>query len=133
MKYIAVDIGEKRIGLAVSDESGIIARPLFSIETNNSIFAKFGAVIREEKPDLVIFGLPRHESGEESKAASQIREFAKGIHFEFGVDIDFEDESGTSLEAEKRLKQRGLSVEEIKKEVDAEAAAVILESYLRRS
>lgn len=133
MKYIAFDIGEKRIGLAVSDEAGIIARPLFTVEVGSGLFEKIGAIIETEKPDVAIFGIPRHSSGEEAAEAAQIREFAEGIKNEFNVKIDFEDETGTSIEAERRLKQRGEDYINNKGLVDAEAAAVILEAYLART
>ena len=133
MKYIAFDIGEKRIGVAVSDESGIIARPLLTLFVTDSLFTKIGEIIESEKPETAVFGLPRHESGEAGKAVSEIRQFAKGVGHEYNILVDFEDESGTSIEAEKRLKEVGKNIKEIKEMVDAEAAAVILESYLART
>lgn len=133
MKYLAFDIGTKRVGLAVSDDAGIIARPLFAVEVEAGLFAKIGQVIQAEKPDVAVFGIPRHLSGEEAAEAAQIREFAEGIKNEFNVKIDFEDETGTSLEAERRLKERGEDFINNKGLVDAEAAAIILEGYLART
>lgn len=132
MKYLALDIGEKRVGLAVTDESGIIARPLLTLNVDEGFLEKLGEVLMVQKPNVVILGIPRHQTGEEGKMAGQVRSFAEIIKHEFSVEVDFEDESATSIEAEQRLKSRGLNAEEIKKEVDAEAATIILEAYLAR-
>lgn len=133
MKILALDVGEKRIGVAATDDSGIIARPLFSVSVDHEILTNLGKVVDEEHPEKIILGIPRHQSGEEGMLAEQIREFAKVVEHEFNVQIDFEDESGTSIEAERRLSAQGLNPMEIKENVDAEAAAVILESYLART
>lgn len=132
MKYISLDIGEKRVGVATSDDSGIIASPHSVISVSESFLEDLGKIIKLESPDKVVLGLPRHQNGQESKEAEHIREFAKVIQHEYNVEVDFEDESATSIEAERRLKERGLTPLEIKKQVDAEAAAVILEGYLAR-
>lgn len=133
MKYIAFDIGTKRIGVAVSDESGIIARPLLTLPVRDNLFSEIGHIIDSEKPEMAIFGIPRHQDGKEGEAAAQIREFAKGVGHEYNISVDFEDESGTSIVAEERLKNSGKTEKEIKGLVDAEAACVILESYLART
>lgn len=133
MKYLALDIGEARIGVAASDEDGIITRPLLALSVDHELMERLGKVIDEEKPQKVIFGIPRHASGQEAVVAEEIREFAKGVSLEYNVEVDFEDESATSIEAEKRLKESGKSISEIKKLIDAEAAAIILEAYLART
>lgn len=130
MKYLALDIGEKRIGVAVSDEEGIIARPLLTLSVSPSLMTKLGEIIDKEKPAKIILGLPRHQNGEVSEVAKDIRKFATGIKHEYNVEVDFEDESGTSVEAGRRLREKGLNPFEIKEKVDSEAATIILESYL---
>ena len=133
MKYIAFDIGEKRIGLAVTDESGIVARPLLTLPVGENLFTRLGEVFEAEKPQVAVFGIPRHQNGEESSAADDIRQFAKGVEHEYQIGVVFEDESGTSIEAERRLNARGIKGPKVKEMVDAEAACVILESYLART
>jgi putative Holliday junction resolvase len=130
MKYLSLDIGEARVGVAVTDDSGIIATPLTYLEVSHKILAELGIIIAAEKPNIVIFGIPRHQSGEEAAMAAQIRDFAEVVRNEYNVEVDFEDESGTTLEAEKRLAERKVPREQYRQLVDAEAAAVILESYL---
>lgn len=132
MKYLALDVGEKRIGIARSDDSGIIATPLSVVEVDEAVLANLGKIIEEEQPDCIIFGIPRHADGNESKFAKDIREFAKNVKHEFGVRVDFEDEYGSTKIAEERLREAGKSPREIKKYDDAFAAEVILESYLKR-
>jgi putative holliday junction resolvase len=132
MKYISFDIGSERIGVAVSDESGIIARPLLTLAVEHDLFSKIGEIMEAEKPSVAIFGIPRHQSGDEAASAKHIREFAEGVSHEYSIDVDYEDESGTSIEAERRLKERGVDSRKMKEMVDAEAACVILASYLSR-
>jgi putative Holliday junction resolvase len=120
------------VGIAVSDDSGIVVRPLITLATENAFLARLGEVIESEKPDVLIFGLPRHQSGEVGGMAKEIRELAKGIKHEYNIEVDFEDESGTTLIAEGRMKDAGVALKDMKTKVDAEAATVILESYLDR-
>lgn len=132
MKYLALDMGEKRIGVAKTDDSGIIAIPLGVVEVDKKTMANLGEIIAEEKPDMIILGIPRHANGEVSAFAENVRDFAQGLKHEFHIAIDFEDEFGTTMEANRRLEENGLSRRNIRKVDDAFAAEVILESYLRR-
>lgn len=132
MKYLALDVGERRVGIAVTDDAGIISRPLITLATENSFLERLGEVIEEEKPDLVIFGMPRHQNGEIGGMAKQIKELAKGVKHEYSIEVGFEDESGTTIMAEDRMREAGVALKDMKTKVDAEAATVILESYLAR-
>jgi putative Holliday junction resolvase len=130
LKYLSLDIGEKRIGVAVTDDAGIISRPLMILHTEDNFMERLGEILDVEKPGMIIFGIPRHQNGAEGEMGGQIRELAKGIKHEYNIEVDFEDESGTSVIAEERLREAGKRGEEIKEALDAEAAAIILESYL---
>jgi putative Holliday junction resolvase len=132
MKYLALDIGEVRVGVAVSDDSGIVATPLTFLHVGPKLMSELGELIQTEKPRVLVFGTPRHQNGEEGKMVPQIRAFAEVAKHEYNVEVEFEDESGTTLEAERRLAERKVSQDKYKELVDAEAAAVILESYLAR-
>lgn len=132
MKYLALDVGEKRIGVAATDDAGIIASPLTTLATEDRFMEHLGEIVASQRPDMIIVGLPRHANGDLSDMATQIKELAKGIGHEYNVPVDFEDESGTTVEAEARMKERGIPPKEIKEKVDAEAAAIILEGYLAR-
>jgi len=132
MKYLALDIGDKRTGVAISDDLGITVRPAAVIEVGELFLERLGEIIKNENPDILVVGVPRHQSGDESEKVEQIRKFAKILHHEYNLPVDFEDESATSVEAERRLKEKGMSLQEVKNNVDAEAAAIILEGYLAR-
>lgn len=128
MKYLGLDIGEKKVGVAESD-SGIVASPLSAIEVNNNFMQSLGAIIEAEKPEVVVFGIPRHQDGKESGLAKDIRQLAKGVNHEFGVRVDFADEYGTTKEAEQRLRESGIDERDLKKYDDSMSAVIILENY----
>lgn len=130
MKLLALDFGEKRIGVAVSDEEGIIARPLLTLQVAENLMAELGKIIDDEKPAKIVVGMPRHQSGDFGTHAENVKEFVKGIAHEFGIEVDTQDESLSSIEAEKRLREMGFDIKKVKEMVDAEAAAIILEDYL---
>lgn len=130
MKFLALDFGEKRVGVAVSDEEGIIARPLTVVQVTENLMGELGNIVKEEKPSKIVVGLPRHMSGELGSHAENVKKFAEGLVHEFNLKVDFQDESLTSVEAEKRLREMGFDSKKIKEMVDAEAAALILEDYL---
>ncbi|MCL5093882.1 MAG: Holliday junction resolvase RuvX [Patescibacteria group bacterium] len=131
-KILAVDVGEKRVGVAISDELQILSFPVatFDIETALEDIAN---IIKEEGVKKIIIGLPREMSGKMGEKAKESRSFALELGKKLkGIRIDFEDETGTSLLAEERLKKKGVNFRVEKGRVDAEAAAIILEGYLRK-
>lgn len=131
MKYLALDIGEKVVGVA-SSESGIIATPLLPLKMGEDFMSKLGEIVLAEKPDIIIFGIPTNDNGDESGLAKDIRRLAEGVRHEFNVDVDFEDEYGTTKEAEDILEKIGVPKRDFEKYDDSLAAALILESYLER-
>jgi putative Holliday junction resolvase len=98
-----------------------------------SFMSDLGRVISAEKPEIIVFGVPHHPNGDETAFAKDITKLAEGIKHEFSVEIDFEDEFGTTLEAESRLREMGVAERDISKYDDSMAAVVILESYLARN
>lgn len=131
MKYLALDIGERKVGVAGSD-SGILATPLPPLEMGEKFMRELGQVIEAEKPEIIVFGLPHHTNGDETAFGAEVRLLAEGIKHECGVKIDFEDEFGTTKEAEKRLREMGVAESDLGKYDDSVAAMIILESYLSR-
>ncbi|MDD3481119.1 MAG: Holliday junction resolvase RuvX [Patescibacteria group bacterium] len=128
MKYLGLDIGERTVGVAGSD-SGIVAAPLAPLSMGPSFMSDLGKVIEEERPEVVVFGIPTHADGHENGLARDIHKLAEGVAHEFNVTVDFADEYGTTIEAEKRLKEAGISTRDLKKYDDSLAAALILENY----
>lgn len=131
MKFLALDMGERKVGVAGSD-SGIVATPMPPLTMGPTFMHDLGEVIAAEKPETIVFGLPHHPNGDDTAFAKDVRKLAEGIKHEFGVKIDFEDEFGTTLEAENRLRQMGVAERDLGKYDDSVAAVVILESYLNK-
>ena len=125
---VAVDFGEKRIGLATSDASGLLATPRLTLsrKSDAAAIAALSRFCREADAALVVFGLPRSPEGEESAFASRIRSFASRFARETGLPVRFHEETLTSDEAARRLPRRAR-----RDDLDRTAAAVLLEDYLQ--
>lgn len=132
MRILALDVGKRRIGIAISDPLGITARPHSTIERNKASVEKIQALVNELEAKLVIVGLPLHLNGTEGLQAADVRAFAAklapAIH---PTQIEFRDERLTTVEAEQRLSDRRGDWRKKKNRIDAFAAAGILESYLQ--
>ena len=128
MRVLAVDFGEKRIGLATSDASGQLATPRRTLSRRDDASAarEIARFCREEEVGLVVFGLPRTPEGVESPFASRVRSFARKFSGASGLAVAFHEETLTSREAAARL-EPGAAREDI----DRMAAAVLLEDFLR--
>lgn len=129
MKILGIDVGEKRIGLAVSDELGIRAYELGVVEANN--FAnRLSAILKEHNIEKIVVGRPRSLSGDLGPQAKRIQDFVK-INIEpLNKEIIWEDETLTTAEAKNELLKEGLSIKEIKQKIDVVAAKIILQGYL---
>jgi putative holliday junction resolvase len=124
---LGLDVGEKRIGVAVADTSVRIAVPLETIEVNgNEIEAIAEAVLREGAGTVVI-GYPRNQAGEATAQTDYVEKFAKRLET-IDVALVFQDESLTSVMAEQRLKAYNKPYS--KGDIDAQAATIILQDYL---
>lgn len=130
MRYLALDLGERRIGVALSDALGMVARPLeiFSRTSRKADFAHIGALVAAHQVDVVIVGLPFNMDGSEGRQAAWVRDYSAALAQTLAVPVELWDERLTSEEAEDILRARGKSA--TKGTVDAVAAAVILQSYL---
>ena len=131
MKLIGLDVGTKRIGVAKADSSTKIAVPDGFVNVNGQEFAEIARIARMYSTTTFVVGLPRNNSGEETKQSIYARNFARQLAMSIpNTRIYFEDESLTSVEAEKRLKERKKKYQ--KGEIDAEAASIILQDFLER-
>jgi putative Holliday junction resolvase len=124
-------VGEKRIGLALGDSDTKIAVPAGFIKNDANTAKEIEQIIYSKQPNKLIIGLPRNSSGQETKQSSYVRQFAAGLT-KFDLPIVFQDESLTSVEAEKHLADltRKQPKRPDKGEVDARAAALILSDFL---
>jgi putative Holliday junction resolvase len=132
-KVLALDVGERRVGVAISDESGRLARPLTTIAraSKREDFAAIARLIEENGVDRVIVGLPRTLRGEEGAQAGRVRRYAEALSATIAAPIAFQDERFTSIEAEERLAASSRK-RRVKGEIDAAAAAIILQDYLNQ-
>lgn len=129
MKIIGLDIGTKRIGVARADSSTRIAVPSGFITVDGSEWEKIAKLTKLYSTNWFVLGLPRSNEGNETKQSQYVRSFAKELLRQIpDAKIRFQDESLTSVVAEDRLKARKKTYE--KGEIDAEAAAIILQDFL---
>ena len=137
MRVLGVDFGKKRIGLALSDASGILARPWQAITagaTPRASATLVAAIIRDagadDPVDAVVVGLPRRLTGEDTDQTAPTRQFAAALADLAGVRVHLQDERLTSVEAESRLAVHERDWRKRKAKIDATAAAIILQDYL---
>jgi putative pre-16S rRNA nuclease len=131
-RILALDLGKKRIGLALSDPLGITAQGLPTLQRTNirQDLAALDAIIKEREVTLLLMGHPLHMSGHESRQSEYTREFAERLGQHTGIEVRLWDERLTTVEAERVLKESGISIEKRAKAVDRLAAVILLESYL---
>jgi putative Holliday junction resolvase len=131
-RVLALDVGRKRIGLAVSDELGITAQGLDTLHRTRirEDLDALKALAEERDVKLLLVGRPLHMSGSESRQSEYTREFAQRLQQHLGLSLIYWDERLTSAEAERMLREAGASLEQKKKSVDRLAAVLLLESYL---
>ena len=132
MKLIALDVGTKRIGVAKADSSVRIAVPYPAVEVEDGAeFQKIASLARAWDINSFVLGLPRNSQGEETEQSRYVRKFAKELKRVVpDAKICFQDESLTSVEAEKRLKNRKKGYK--KGDIDSEAATIILQDFLEK-
>ena len=132
MKYLAIDYGIKRVGIAVSDMDGHFAFPRCTLkrETKAAFWEEFLALLEKEQPGAIVLGLPFHMDGAECTTTRQVRNFAESLKRRTDLPIYWMSEVLSSNDAEQRLYEQGLGFAKVKEVVDQHAAAVILESFL---
>ena len=132
MKYLAIDYGQKRVGIAVSDAGGHMAFPKITLERGeqNVFFRKLLDLIAEEKADAVILGLPFNLDNEETEAGARVRTFAKRLSEHVAQPIYLVNEALTSFAAEEDLKEAGLNAKRRAEVLDQQAAVHILETFM---
>lgn len=123
---IALDVGEKRIGVAVADTAVRIAIPFTTVEVDGTELKQIALIAVQEKADTIVVGYPRNQSGEPTGQTKYAETFAEQLHDI--APVVFQDESLTSVMAEDRLKAQGKPY--TKADIDAQAATIILQDYL---
>ena len=133
MRYLAIDLGGKRTGLASGDDLTGIVQPLKVLEAapGDHLLRLLRREIDDHAPDAVVVGLPLNMDGTEGPSAAAVRSFADRIAAACGVAVTFQDERLTSFAAEGHLDRSGRTHREKKEIRDALAAAEILRDHLR--
>src|SRR5258708_3632735 len=133
-RLLALDLGAKRVGLAVSDELRITVNPLPAIERRSwkDLLRRVAAVIESYDARGLVIGLPLSLEGAEGAAAQEARATAEKFRRSLHVPVYLQDERLTTVAATSELKAAGRSASEIKQQVDSESAAVILGDFIAR-
>ena len=132
MRIMALDIGEKRVGVAICDPDERVASPVcvLSAQEVRACARPFRMQIEDWEPGLFLCGLPYTLAGEEGPQAARIREFAAEVSRETGIPIEFADERLSSAEAKRSLREKGLSEKAMRGKVDMIAASLFLQAWL---
>jgi putative Holliday junction resolvase len=125
---LGLDVGEKRIGVALGITDVRLASPLVTLAVDGTEIAVLQTIIREHAITDLVVGLPRNQSGEETAQSAYVRRFAAERLVPLGLPVLFQDESVTSVLAEAQLSQHKKAF--YKSDIDAAAAAIILQDYL---
>lgn len=133
-RYLGIDLGRRRIGLALSDPGGLIATPVGTLTVTGADDAlkKVLAEVTRYRPSGIVLGLPKSLSGGTSEIAEDVHKFARKLETATGLPIYFEDERLSSQQAEGVLHAHGKKIKGNKERIDRIAAAIILQSFLDR-
>jgi putative Holliday junction resolvase len=132
MRTLGLDIGKRRIGVAVSDPLGMVARPvetLHSVSLNKDV-AYIAELAKSLEAEKVVMGDPIHMSGDPSPMSGRARKFGDLLAEVSGLPVVYWDERLTTVEAQRILQDSGVQPRKARQQIDAVAAAVILQSYL---
>lgn len=129
---LALDIGEVRVGIAVSDASGSVAMPVKVLPAQEvlSCARTFRLLIEDYEPDVLVCGLPQTLAGEEGPQAARIRAAAERISRVTNLPVAFTDERLSSREAKRILREQGLTERSMRGKVDMVAASLFLQTWL---
>jgi putative Holliday junction resolvase len=132
MRVLAIDHGTKRMGIALSDELGVVATPLEFIpaEPFNAFLTRLKELIREKQVELILVGHPRNMDGSYGPAALKVQEFVAVLKETIAIPMKLWDERLTSAQANRFLIQADVRRDKRKEKVDKAAAAILLQSYL---
>lgn len=135
MRIIGLDYGQKTVGVAISDESMLIAQPLETIERKHETklrqtYARIETLIEEYQVGRIVLGLPKMMNNTQGPRVEATKEFAEALERRSGLEVVFVDERLTTVEANRILEETGVAVSARKEHIDKMAAAIILQTYL---
>jgi putative Holliday junction resolvase len=127
--FISLDVGEKRIGVAVADGSVRIAVPFVTVEVDGNEIEAIAKIYLDQSAETIVVGYPRNQQGEATAQTHYVENFVEKLK-DFDAEIVFQDESLTSVIAEQRLVAQKKPY--TKGDIDAQAASIILQDYLEQ-
>lgn len=132
MRIMALDIGEKRVGVAVCDPGERVASPVCVLPAAEALACSksFRRLLDDWEPQLLLCGLPLTLSGEEGPQAERIRAFASEVSEKTGIPYEFADERLSSSEAKRSLREKGATEKSMRGKVDMIAASLFLQAWL---
>jgi putative Holliday junction resolvase len=132
MRILAIDYGSARIGLALSDPTGTLARPLPFLPAKGDVklAREIAALATNEKAELILVGLPRNMDGSSGEAATKVQAFAACLNEATNLPIKFIDERLSTVQASRQLQEAGKNTRKQRGQIDSEAACVLLQGYL---
>jgi len=130
MRYLAIDYGAKRTGLAICDAAETIASPLKTIHGQKELLRQIAELVDAEDVDAVVLGLPLNMDGSESNQTRLVRQFSEQLKKTLSVPVFLQDERLSSFGAEERLAPANLTKGKMRERIDAVAAAEILDAFL---
>jgi len=135
-RILGIDYGEKRLGIAISDDTNTIATPLKYIDNNKEILNALNSLIVEYDIKTFVVGLPINLDGSHSKSSRKVLNFCKYINQELGIIVHTIDERLSSVEAENKLRESGRSPNMFRNLdrgiIDSASAAIILDSFMQK-
>ena len=135
MRVLGLDVGDRRVGVAISDETGTVAqgRGVYPRRGMEEDLSHFAALCRREGVERVVVGLPLNMDGIEGEQARKAREFGEALARRTGLPVEYLDERLTTVEADRVLSQAGLSERRKRRVRDELAAVLILQAWLDRA
>lgn len=132
MRYLAIDYGQKRTGLAICDREEMLASPFAVLENPKEVLAKISATVEKEEIEAIVVGLPLNMDDTQGAQAKQVLKFAEQLKSIVEIPIHFQDERLSSFAAEEKLSAAEFTRKKKRKRLDAVAAAEILQAFLEQ-
>jgi putative Holliday junction resolvase len=129
-RILGIDFGRARIGVAVSDELGLLAHPLETIPAGGGATRRIAEIVREKKAERVVVGLPRHMNGNVGESAADALVFAKELRALLPCEVVTWDERLSTTAASRALRDSGRTTRNSRRVIDQVAAQMILQGYL---
>ncbi len=132
MVALALDIGQVRVGIAVSDRSGKIAMPLRVMPAAEvlGLARPFRMLVEDHEPDVIVCGRPQTLAGEDGAQAERVMEQGRSVAEKLGLPVVFADERLSSREAKRILREEGMTEKQMRGKVDMVAASLFLQTWL---